>query len=51
MEFLEGMSLDDLIEKESQSLMKTRTALIVGAVARALTDAHSKGSPSRPEAG
>jgi serine/threonine-protein kinase len=42
MEYLEGISLDALIESEGQ-LNETRTCLIVGSVARALTDAHSKG--------
>lgn len=42
MEYLEGMSLDALIEQEGK-LSEGRTCLIVGAVARALTDAHSKG--------
>ena len=42
MEYLEGRSLDALIEERKQ-VNEERACLIMGSVARALTDAHSKG--------
>lgn len=42
MEFLEGRSLDALIEQQGR-FTEERACEILGAVARALTDAHSKG--------
>ena len=42
MEYLEGRSLDDLISEKKQ-MTEERACQIIGAVARALTDAHSKG--------